>query len=71
MVAEALALAGSARGVMVGDTVGDMLAARANGIDAVGVAWGYGEPSSLRAAGASEVAESPAALAGLLGVAPG
>ena len=36
--------------VMVGDTLNDFTAARANNVFSVGVAWGYGTPDELRAA---------------------
>lgn len=36
--------------VMVGDTVNDFEAARANGVRSVGVTWGYGTPDELRQA---------------------
>lgn len=42
--------------VMIGDTVYDMMAARAAGIRAIGVAWGYHEAHELCAAGAQGVA---------------
>ena len=44
--------------VMVGDTVFDMAMARAAGVRAIGVAWGYHEPAELIEAGACGVAES-------------
>lgn len=44
--------------VMVGDTVFDIAMARAAGVRAIGVAWGYHEPDELRAAGACGVAET-------------
>ena len=43
---------------MVGDTLGDFTAAEANGIDSIGVAWGYGRPDEL--ARATRIARSPA-----------
>ena len=52
--------------VMIGDTSFDMEMARAAGAQAVGVAWGYHGPESLRAAGAQVVAADFAALAGML-----
>ena len=42
---------------IVGDTKSDFLAARANGIASVGVAWGYGTPEEL--ALADRVVKSP------------
>ena len=38
------------RTIMVGDRVHDVEGARANGVSAVGVAWGYGSAEELRAA---------------------
>lgn len=43
--------------VMVGDTISDFEAARANGVRSVGVTWGYGKPDELRLA--DERADSP------------
>jgi phosphoglycolate phosphatase len=40
--------------------------ARAAGVRAIGVAWGYHSPHELRAAGAVAVAESPIELERLL-----
>lgn len=37
----------AADAVMVGDTASDFEAARANGIESVGVTWGYGKPEEL------------------------
>lgn len=44
-----------ARTMMVGDTSFDMGMARAAGVTAVGVGWGYHEPKELLAAGAGQV----------------
>ncbi|MFC3100318.1 HAD-IA family hydrolase [Altererythrobacter lauratis] len=56
--AEAESGAPPAPAVMVGDTVYDMLAARAAGIAAIGVAWGYHEVQELVDAGAQSVART-------------
>ncbi|MEO6040315.1 MAG: HAD-IA family hydrolase [Croceibacterium sp.] len=48
--------------VMIGDTVYDIEMARAAGVRALGVAWGYHEPEELLAAGADAVAGTPAEL---------
>jgi phosphoglycolate phosphatase len=48
--------------VMVGDRHADVLAARANGVRAVGVLWGYGSREELLAAGADAVCAAPADL---------
>ena len=47
---------------MVGDTSYDMAMAVAAEVRPLGVAWGYHEPTALRAAGAASVAESFSAL---------
>ena len=44
--------------VMVGDTKFDILGAKAHGIPAIGVAWGYGEVSDMLDAGAAGIATS-------------
>jgi phosphoglycolate phosphatase len=63
-LAEAGALADDA--VMIGDTTFDMEMARAAGVRAVGVAWGYHSEDELREAGAALVASHPAELEDLL-----
>ena len=63
-LAEAGALADDA--VMIGDTTFDMEMARAAGVRAVGVAWGYHSEDELREAGAALVASHPAELEELL-----
>ena len=45
--------------VMVGDRSHDMIGARANGLRAVGVLWGYGSREELQAAGADVLLEAP------------
>lgn len=57
MIEAALRDTGVARGdaVMIGDTTFDMDMARAAGVVAVGVAWGYHDPAALAAAGARDV----------------
>src|SRR2546426_8443371 len=52
--------------VMIGDRAADVLAARANGVRAIGVLWGYGSKPELRAAGAEVLCAEPRALAGCL-----
>lgn len=44
---------------MVGDRSHDMIGARANGLRAIGVLWGYGSRDELEAAGASAVVAEP------------
>lgn len=55
-----------AQTVMVGDTVYDMEAARAAGVRAIGVGWGYHEPHELLGAGAVAVAMTAAELKDLI-----
>jgi phosphoglycolate phosphatase len=65
-------LAGPDRAVMVGDRHQDVNGARANGLDCIGVAWGFAPDGELEAAGAAGVVHSSAellqALAGELSV---
>ncbi|MBP1771611.1 MAG: gph1 [Holophagaceae bacterium] len=42
-------------GVFIGDRGVDMIAARDHGLEAVGVAWGYGSRAELQAAGAERI----------------
>ena len=48
--------------LMVGDRGVDVLAARANGVPAIGALWGYGSADELEEAGAIGLCESPAGL---------
>jgi phosphoglycolate phosphatase len=48
---------------MIGDREHDVRAARANGVRAVGVLWGYGSRAELEAAGAHALAATPEDLA--------
>ena len=72
MLRRALAEAGAETvdSVMIGDTVFDMEMARAAGVPAIGVAWGYHESGELLGAGAALVVERfgevPAAVTTLL-----
>ena len=52
--------------VMIGDTVFDIATARAAGVRALAVAWGYHEPHELLAAGAQAVAGDAAELERLI-----
>lgn len=56
----------SAAAIMVGDREHDVLGAKANGLRAIGVSYGYGTREELIAAGAAHVVDSPAALLELL-----
>jgi phosphoglycolate phosphatase len=70
-LATALDALGPTVAVMVGDRSFDVLAAHANAVPAIGVAWGIGSPEELYDAGAERVigapAELPGAVADLLG----
>jgi phosphoglycolate phosphatase len=61
MIEAALAAAGAEAeaSMMIGDTSYDMAMARAAGVTAVGVAWGYHPPEELLAAGADCIATRP------------
>ena len=58
VVAAALEGLGNERAVMVGDRMHDVQGARANGIAAIAVTWGYGAPDELLVAAPSRVARS-------------
>ena len=64
MVIEAMREAGAAPEdtVVIGDTVYDMRMARAAGVTAIGVAWGYHAGAALKDAGATVVIEDFSAL---------
>jgi phosphoglycolate phosphatase len=61
MIERAMAEAGAAaaRTVMIGDTSYDMAMARAAGVGAIGVSWGYHDPRDLIGAGAHHIAHIP------------
>ncbi len=73
MIHQAMAAAGSgpARTVMIGDSVHDMRMAKAAGVAAIAVSWGFQPVSMLLEAGADSVAESAADLLALIAVALG
>lgn len=50
---------------MVGDREHDMIGARVNGIEPVGVTWGYGSRAELLAAGAARLLHTPLELGSL------
>lgn len=52
--------------IMVGDTKFDILGAKAHGIPAIGVAWGYGKVEDMVAAGAVGIAHSARELLDML-----
>jgi len=68
MIEAAMADAGASREttVMIGDTSFDIGMAKAAGVIAIGVAWGYHDRAELLAEGADLVAEHPAELAAML-----
>ena len=61
-VARALETLGADAGTMVGDRHVDIEAARAHGLRAVGVTWGFGTADELQAAGADVLVTTPADL---------
>jgi phosphoglycolate phosphatase len=65
MIAGAMAEAGAAPAttLMIGDTSFDMAMARAAGVTAIGVGWGYHPPEALLRAGAHHIAMTPADIA--------
>ncbi len=65
MVEQAMADAGAApeTTIMIGDTSYDMAMARAAGVTAIGVAWGYHEAQELLGAGAHYIAQHPSQIA--------
>jgi len=64
LIAQALADFGrpAAQATMIGDRHFDIEGARANGVRAIGVAWGFGSREELRAAGADAIVEAPSML---------
>jgi phosphoglycolate phosphatase len=49
---------------MIGDRSHDIVGAKHNGMAAIGVAYGYGSPEELIAAGASHICATPRAILG-------
>lgn len=68
MIEQAIADAGAepATTLMIGDTSYDMAMAKAAGVTAIGVAWGYHSAAELEAAGADYIAQTPADIAGFV-----
>ena len=52
-----------ARVVMVGDRDHDVEGAHLNGIDCIGVTWGFGSPDELESAGAATLVDTPGEVA--------
>jgi len=50
------------RAVMIGDRSHDVVGAKANGVPAIGVLWGFGDREELAGAGALRIAASPVEL---------
>jgi phosphoglycolate phosphatase len=61
MIEAAMAEAGASPDttMMIGDTSYDIIMARAAGVTAIGVAWGYHDVEDLRRAGAHHIAYAP------------
>ena len=67
VIAYLLSLSGRAESiVMVGDTKFDILGAKAHGIPAIGVSWGYGKVEDMETAGAKAIANTMSELLTLL-----
>ncbi|WP_427131856.1 HAD hydrolase-like protein [Pseudarthrobacter sp. S9] len=64
---ETLAEADTRHAVMVGDRAQDVAGAAANGLDCIGVGWGFALDGELRAAGAVAIVHSTAALYDTIG----
>jgi pyrophosphatase PpaX len=60
---EALRRLGAGAGVGIGDLPSDVRSARAAGLGALAVSWGYGDPAALREAGAECVCDTVEELA--------
>jgi phosphoglycolate phosphatase len=72
LIAYALEQTGAdpSRSLMIGDRSHDVLGAKANGIDAIGVTYGYGSREELIAAGARHLCVSPRAVLDVILSAP-
>jgi phosphoglycolate phosphatase len=64
LLAYAIAIARTdpAQSIMIGDRSHDVVGAKKNGMNAIGVAYGYGSPEELIEAGASHVCDTPRAI---------
>jgi phosphoglycolate phosphatase len=69
MIEQAMADAGASpeTTIMIGDTSFDMAMARAAGVTAIGVTWGYHQPHELLQAGAHHIAAHPLEILDLVG----
>ena len=59
-------IGGAENAVMVGDTVFDVVGAKAHRMPTIGVSWGYGNAEQMRSAGAVAIADSTEELYALL-----
>lgn len=59
----------TAQAVMVGDREHDVYGAKENGLEVIGVLYGYGSREELTRAGADELVENPEALLQILEIA--
>ena len=57
---------GADNAIMVGDTAYDVIGAKAHGMPAIGVSWGYGEVADMEEAGAAAIAHTMEELFSLL-----
>ena len=57
---------GAENAIMVGDTAYDVIGAKAHGMPAIGVSWGYGEVKDMEEAGAAAIAHTMDELFSLL-----
>ena len=57
---------GAENAIMVGDTAYDVIGAKAHGMPAIGVSWGYGEVKDMEKAGAAAIAHTMDELFSLL-----
>ena len=57
---------GADNAIMVGDTAYDVIGAKAHGMPAIGVSWGYGEVKDMEDAGATAIAHTMEELFSLL-----
>lgn len=69
-VMQACGITDSRLAVMIGDRKYDIIGAQANGMDSIGVLYGYGSREELTQAGATQTAEDLTDLGRLLGIDP-
>ena len=66
LIAHILECEGITDAIMVGDRMHDILGGRANGLQTIGVTWGYGGREELVSAGADHIFDTPAELRAFL-----